>query len=435
VTHQGQVSAGTETDPDRPLSEDLRRAAPVAARGGLVVAAAAIVIGQIPPLATNVFGGGLAISTQLRMGWLYTAASNAVAIRIGELSESGAELERFGTATLRLALLTVTFALGWLLVRAGAGSAGRVTDRPGRRALAGSLVAPSYAAVMVPFSLLVELRLSTGGGFFPDVTTFSAVPWESFVLPFLLAAATGAVGGLRAGSGIRTRWWEAVAGGWRAFVGSLILAFVGLLVFAALRPSGLEGYVDQLRSLGLRGGALVVGHQALLLPDQAVLTLVPAMGACDIGSGPDVTSDVLCLDRQPAGDNPLDTFSITLGEGPIPTRSLPAIARLFLLVPLVAVAVGARRGVAKASSNVDAVIRGVCAGVVFAAFVVVAAWASTVTIRATQEQDGVVSESTRVTLGARPLEAGLYALAWGISVGGVAGLATFALKDRRASPA
>jgi hypothetical protein len=433
VTDPAPDPAGTrtDTDPDRPLSEDLRRAGPVAARGGLLVAAAAIVIGQIPALATNVFGGGLAISTQVRMGWLYAAAFNGVAIRIGQFSEAGAELERFGTATVRLALLTVTFVLAWLLVRAGAAAARRVADRPGRRALAGALVAPSYAGVLVILSLLVELRLSTGGGFLPDVTIFKAVAWESFALPFLLAASAGAVGGLGAGSGVRSRWWEALAGGWRAFVWSLVLAFAGLLVFAALRPSGLEGYVEQLRSLGPRGGALVAGHQALLLPNQAVLTLVPAMGACDIGSGSGITSDVLCLDRQPAGDNPLETFSITLGQGPIPTRPLPATARLLLLVPLAAVAMGARRGVAESSSHLDATIRGVCSGVVFAAFVVVAAWASTMTILATQEQDGVVTGSTRVALGARPLEAGLYALAWGISVGGVTGWLTFALKDRK----
>ncbi|HEY5861294.1 MAG TPA: hypothetical protein VIX62_13520, partial [Actinomycetota bacterium] len=78
---------------DRPLSADLRLAAPVAARGGLLVAVAAIVLGQLPPLLVNLLGGGLAVSTQVRMGWLYTAASNAVSIRIEGLSAAAGELE------------------------------------------------------------------------------------------------------------------------------------------------------------------------------------------------------------------------------------------------------------------------------------------------------------------------------------------------------
>ena len=255
-------------------------------------------------------------------------------------------LEPLGTATFRLALLTVTFVLGWLLLRAGAAAARRVSDSPVRRALAGALVAPSYAVALGILALVVELRLSTGGGFLPDVTTLRAVPWEAFVLPFVLAAGTGMVGGLLAGGGIRARAWEAFAGGWRAFVWALGLALVGLLAFAAIRPSGLEGYVDELRSLGPRGAAVVVGHQILLAPNQAVLTLVPAMGACDVLTGPVRTTDIVCLDRQPTGENPLDTISDGLGDRAVPIQPQPAAAKLFVLVPFVAVALGAtaRRG-------------------------------------------------------------------------------------------
>ena len=169
------------------------------------MAVAAIVLGQLPPLVVNLLGGGLAVSTQVRMGWLYTAASNAVSIRIEGLSATAGELEPLGTATFRLALLTVTFVFGWLLLRAGAAAARRVSDSPVRRALAGGLVAPSYAVALGILALVVELRLSTGGGFLPDLTTLSAVPWEAFVLPFVLAAGTGTVGGLLAGGGIRAQ--------------------------------------------------------------------------------------------------------------------------------------------------------------------------------------------------------------------------------------
>ncbi|HVD71666.1 MAG TPA: hypothetical protein VNG34_12520 [Actinomycetota bacterium] len=411
---------------DRPLSTDLRRAGPVAARGGLLVAVAAIALGQLPHLVVNLLGGGLAVSTQVRMGWLYTAASNAVSIRIEGSGGAAGVLEPLGTATFRLVLLTVTFMLGWLLLRAGAAAARRVSDTPVRRALAGALVAPSYAVALGIVGLVVELRLTTGGGFLPEVTTLSAVPWEAFVLPFVTAVAAGTVGGLLAGGGIHARAWEAFAGGWRAFVWALGLALVGLLAFAAIRPSGLEGYVEQLRSLGPRGAAVVVGHQVLLAPNHAVLTLVPAMGACDVLIGPARSTDIVCLDRQPTGESPLDTVSNGLGDGAVPTQPLPAAAKLFVLVPLVAVALGASRGAARASSNPDAALRGVCAGVVFAGLVVIGVWASTLTITTTE---------ATLALGAQPFVAGAYAAAWGIVVGGIAGWIWFAAKGSRPSPA
>jgi hypothetical protein len=430
MSETAPASGESEAGAERPIFEDLRRAAPVAARGGLLVAAAAVVLGQLPPLLVNVFGGGIAVSTQLRMGWLYTAASNAVSITIEGSSQTDGGPEPFGTVTFRLALLTVTFVLGWLLMRAGAAAARRVGDAPGRRALAGALVAPSYTLVVGILALVVELRLTTDGGFLPDVTTFRAVAWEAFALPLVLAAGAGTVGGLLAGGGTHARAWEAFAGGSRAFVWSLGLALVGLLAFATIRPSGLEGYVDQLRPLGLRGGAVVVGHQVLLAPNHAILTLVPAMGACDVLAGPERTTDILCLDRQPAGPNPLDTITTGLGDQAVATRPLPAAAKLFLLVPLVAVALGARRGAARASSNPDAVLRGVCAGVVFAALVVVGVWASTLTIHSTES-----GGRATLVLGAQPFVAGAYAAAWGIVVGGVAGWLSFAVRRSRPTPA
>ena len=64
--------------PTKPRPRDLRAALPTAAGGGFLVAAAALALGQIPPLLVNLFGGGLALSTQIRLGWLYTAAANAI---------------------------------------------------------------------------------------------------------------------------------------------------------------------------------------------------------------------------------------------------------------------------------------------------------------------------------------------------------------------
>ena len=43
-------------------------------------AAAVAVLGQAPPSLVNLAGGGLAVVTQLRLGWLYTMVGHAVAI-------------------------------------------------------------------------------------------------------------------------------------------------------------------------------------------------------------------------------------------------------------------------------------------------------------------------------------------------------------------
>jgi hypothetical protein len=83
----------------------------------------------------------------------------------------------------------------------------------------------------------------------------------------------------------------------------------------------------------------------------------------------------------------LDTISDGLGDQAVPTRPLPAAAKLFVLVPLVAMTLGARRGSAAARSRSDAALRGVCAGVAFAGLVVIGVWASALTISTTESGD------------------------------------------------
>ncbi|HEY5861265.1 MAG TPA: hypothetical protein VIX62_13365, partial [Actinomycetota bacterium] len=111
-----------EVPPAPSLGNDLRRAAPVALRRGLTVSFVALLLGQLPPLAFNLGGAGLAIATQLRLGWLYTVAANAAAIRIDEFSTATGDPVLYGVANFRLALLTLTAVIVWMLVRAGAAS-------------------------------------------------------------------------------------------------------------------------------------------------------------------------------------------------------------------------------------------------------------------------------------------------------------------------
>jgi hypothetical protein len=412
----------TETSPGPtpeapPLRTDLARAIPVAIRGGLLAALLAAAIGQTPPLAVNLTGGGLAIVTQLTLGWLYTVASNAVAVEVRGLGSGRVEIV---AATIRLALLTCTAVLIWALVRAGSATARRVADRPVRRIVAGASVAVTYAIPIGLVSWVVRLRLGTGGGFLPDTVSFRAVVWEAFAVPFLLAAVSGAAGGLRASRAVPAGVRSVLAGGWRAFLAAIVLSLACLLLIAALRPSGPEGYVDQLRSLAPRTGALWLGHQGLLLPNQATLALVPAMGACDVVTLDGRSAPVLCVDRLPAGRDPSEWLVSAIDDTPgTPTRSAPVVVRILLLAPLAATAMGGWRAGAAAGSVWAGAARGLLAGVVFATLVGIAAWASTVTIES--HPAGPASGGRAIEIGARPLEAAAYGLAWGAVVGAVSG--------------
>ena len=421
-----------EAPPQPSVGSDLGRAIPVALRRGLTVSFVALLLGQLPPLAVNLGGGGLAIVTQLRMGWLYTVAANVGAIRIEELSGSSGDPVVYGVATFRLALLTFTAVIVWMLVRAGAASARQVTDRPSRRAFAGALVAVPYAAPLAILAVLVDLRLATGGGFLPDVTNLSAVVRDMLLVPFLGGAVIGAFGGLHTSTWWRGRTGDVLAAGWRTFMTALLASVLGLLSFAALRPAGLDAYVQELRSLSARGSAITVGHQALVLPNQAAMVLVPAMGACDTVTVDGVSSDVLCLDRLPDERSPLDWLSTALDDRPgAPTAPAPWSAKVLLLVPLIAVVVGARRVVRDRPSFGGAAIGALGAAVVFGALVVGLTWASTVVLTTTQVHDDTTVEPRVVALGAEPLIAGIYAAGWGGVVGVPTACGTALLRRRR----
>ena len=425
-----------EVPPVASFGSDLGRAVPVALRRGLSVSLVALMLGQLPPLVVNLGGGGLAIVTQLRMGWLYTVAANAGAIRIDEFSGSSDDSVLYGAATVRIAVLTFTAVIVWMLVRAGAASARQVTDLPARRAFAGALVAVAYAAPLAILAPLVDLQLATGGGFFPDVTTLSAVVRDMLLLPFSLGMLAGALGGLQASA-----WWggragDMLASGWRTFTTALLASLLGLLAFSALRPAGLDTYVQELRSLGTRGGAITVGHQVLLLPNQAALVLVPAMGACDSITTGGVAFEALCLDRLPDERNPLDWLITTLDERPgAPTVPAPWSTKVLLVVPLIAVVVGVRRVVTDRASLGRAAIGAVGAAVVFGALVVALTWASTVVITSIELHEGTTTQARVVALGAQPLVAGAHALGWGVVVGVPAASVIAAARRRRTSPA
>ncbi|MGH2597565.1 MAG: hypothetical protein ACRDH7_16630, partial [Actinomycetota bacterium] len=89
-----------------------------AIKGGLGAFAIVALAGQAVPALIDVFGGGLALPTALKLGWFYELACHRV----------GIDITTTGGATARL---SVTFLFGtglafWLLYRAGRAAAGSV---------------------------------------------------------------------------------------------------------------------------------------------------------------------------------------------------------------------------------------------------------------------------------------------------------------------
>ena len=117
-------------------------------------------LGQLPPLAAQ---RGRRRARPARpscaVGWLYTMAGHAVAIRTCR-----APADRSGDlgsrrSTVRLGMLTIAAIAIAALVLAGRATARRVTTRGARRAVAGALIAVPYAVAARGVNAVVELHL------------------------------------------------------------------------------------------------------------------------------------------------------------------------------------------------------------------------------------------------------------------------------------
>jgi hypothetical protein len=387
----------------------------------------ALGLGQIPPLIMNLAGAGLAVVTELRLGWLYTVGSSIAPVRMERFDDAGGSL---GVVTFRIGLLTITLLLLWALAAAGARVGEEVAARSVRRVVAGAMVAFAYVVPLAVLGAAVSLRLDTGGVLAPGWVMLRTERLGMVVLPAMLAVAAGATGGLWTLRDREDRTRASLAGGWRMLAAALGLSLIGLLAVAALRPSGLQGYVEEVTSQEPRVAALILGHQALLLPNQAALVFVPAMGACDTVTLDGRRIDVLCLDRLPDGRSPATWLSSTTdaGAGP-PTRAAPWIVRLLLLVPAGAVALGAWRAAVGVRSVREGIVRSLLAVVVFSVLVGAVVWASTVTLT-NGGSPGASGPTQEVAIGASPIGSAGYALAWGVVIGAITG-AIAGIRHRR----
>jgi hypothetical protein len=386
---------------------------------------------------------GASAAAFARIGWMYVGAFHHVAIELDvpevELASAGAGPEAT-SLSVGAALLTVTAVAAWLLFRAGRAVADRAGGRAGSRVLRGAAVSIAYATPILAVSLLVEvetpLRL---GGFASGDLRVSLSAWQALVLPLVTAAAAGAAGGLRsaldatAGDPGPDRLQAAIAGGWRMLVLGLALSLGGLFVAGVVQPDGPAALLTPSTARYVRAvfdrptpGILLLGHHVAVAPNEAVWTLVPAMGGCVSVRG-SVRSDLLCYRRFPrdvvAAPVPIPGGRLLLPIGGASFGPAPAPYLAFLLVPALATVLGGRRAAARRGpGRGDAIGVGASAGVVFAVLVTVVAALSSVTIAYGAAFAGNATAG-RMVLGPVVWSTALLALAWG-TVGGAIGAGT-----------
>jgi hypothetical protein len=412
---------------------------------GLVAFVVMAGVGQAAAFVVYLVGGrpGSA-GTFAKLGWFYFDWFHHIAltasvpnVSIPDLPATGGLLP--GGASIRfhvgLALMLGTFLAVWLLYGAGKAVADRADGGGLARVLHGLKVAPVYAVPCFLFSLLVSLKASIPPSSFAsgsvDVKSSAA---QSFLIPLLIAAAAGAAGGLRSARYellTREPWGRrvsgALAGGFRMFVLGIVLSFVGLLVLAVVHPDATKAYFRVVSEPPEDETALIIGHHVLVLPNQSMWVLVPAMGGCDGVYGNGESSTFLCYWKYPKqvsvsgpGRSP---GSVLSGLPQVQTAfgTAPIGYFLFLLVPAISVLLGGRHAVRKrVRFRYEAAAVGAAAGVTFGILVAVGSWFASLSAGVLGNVAGF-STNLSVTIGPDVVIGGLIALVWGIVGGGIGG--------------
>jgi len=279
-------------------------------------------------------------------------------------------------------------------------------------------VAFGFAVPMFASGLLVRLRFPSIG-----IDMLRPIAWVAFALPFVVGCVVAGAGALAADPTRSEvgRVSAAARGAWHAMTWGIVLALLGTVALAALRPAASTAYVRALERQGA-GGAMLAMYHALLVPNQSVDVLATSMGSCTVFVFDDAASR-MCLDGIDVRDPLLASF---IGEpDPDGSRGVafgPGYLS-FLLVPALASLAGGRRAAEGAHAMGERAFRAASAGVGFGFLVGVAAWAATVTI------DG--SEGAIASLGADPVATGALGVVWGVVVGTLGALVADRAADVR----
>jgi hypothetical protein len=406
---------------------------------GAVVFVVLAAIGQALAFGARIVAGtGPSVVTTAKIGAIYVGAFNHVAIEIqvaDDASMAGGSVST--SVSIGVALLAVTAFGLWLVFRGGRAVARRAGGTVPQRMLLGAAVAPAYAAPVFALALLVEVGTSFHiGGFSSADLHVSLSAWQALVLPFCLAAAVGASGGVAsalesAEATDRLRAARAaIAGGWRMFVLGVALSVGGLFVAGVVQADDPVALLTPSTARYWRAvfdrpdvGVAAFAHHVAVLPNEAMWTLVPAMGGCDVIRG-DIDADVLCYGRYadglqaPSSDNGL---LLPVGDDGLPLKQLPDVYLAFLLVPALATLLGGRHAAAVSDrAGRNGLSIGAASGLVFAALVAAGSLLSTVVITYGAAGGG---NAGWVLFGPDVLTGTALAVGWGC-VGGAVGVAT-----------
>jgi hypothetical protein len=434
------------TPPPAAGGEVVRRSFVTAIRRGVVAFLIVAGIGQAFALAALVVGARAPFGSYVRLGIVYLGAFHHVAIELDvpELDLAGVSEPGATMLSIGIALLSVTAIASWLLFRAGRAAADRSAASAPQRIAFGAAVAPGYA---LPAFALMMLAGSTGpvgiGSFASGDLHLSLSTWQAALYPLALAVVSGAAGGLASTLGSDARGGSALvcaaaAGGRRMFVLALGLSLLGLFAAGVVQPDGPAALLTPSTARYWRAvtdrpgeGLVLLGHHLALAPNEALWTLIPAMGG-SLGARGSASSDVLAYRRFPTEVQtilvPVGTDQVVrvpLGHatfGPAPPQYL-----LFLLVPAISTVLGGRLA-AERSTGRGAVLAGACSGLVFAGLVGAGSLLSALTV-SYGAAFGADATSGRVTVGPLVVAGTALALVWGVA-GGALGSWSLRVRSR-----
>jgi len=426
---------------------------PEALARGAVAFVAVAAIGQVLAFGAWIVAGtgGTSPDAIARIGAIYVGAFNHVAIEL-DIAEVGGSTAFDGRSTalsIGIALLSVTAVGVWLLYRAGRTVAEHAGGTAVVRAVCGAAVAPAYALAVFVLALLVDVRTSLRVGSFDlGHLRVSLSAWQALAFPFAIAAFAGAAGGLASAlrdadaMGRMRAVRAAISGGWRMFVLGVALSLGGLFVAGAVQADEPVAFLTPSTARYWRAvfdrpgvGLATFVHHAAVLPNEAIWTLVPAMGGCDVVRG-SAEGDVVCYGRFPRSiEDPADPVAddddVRLPVGDLGFARPPAEYLLFLLAPAVAAILGGRHAVADPEGSVrSAAAIGAASGLVFATFVAAGAVLSTVVI-GYGEPSGT-GDAGWIIFGPDVVAGTALAAVWGCVGGAVGAIATARARSNRA---
>jgi hypothetical protein len=324
----------------------------------------------------------------------------------------------------------------WLLARGGRAIGEEAGGGFLHRGVCGMKIAIPYAIVSAGPSWAMRFHLEL-----PGTNSFTVHPSRPAALlwPLLISAIAGFVGGISSAREDlwHSDWWEsldwaarwrgALAGGVAMLVTGLAVSVIALCALAVARPHDAATFLHGVFDAGPVSGAGVLLLAVAMLPNAAVWILHPAMGGClTVTGGAGGSLPPYCfLSTGTSVGHPLRSLGQDPAWGFPALGGPPRFAMLFLLIPLVAVCIGALRAVRKADARNgrQGALAGLFAGLVFAALFTAATALATVTVRMEGSLSNVATGFLRY--GPYPAYGFGLALAWGVvggaAIGGLAG--------------